>query len=134
MPILVAGPGQAGKQEPQSAEEKETTGLREERLKMRKAADVALASGMGKLLLAKVLNGIVLAGVVELPTPCVVSYCLHTTHLRVQASDTSAHAIEKLPERLKLKTFVLKHWKSSFVHSAGHLPSCYHTNKGIHAK
>ena len=42
--------------------------------------------------------------------------------------------MEPLPDRLKLKTFILKHWTSSFIHSAGHLPACYHTRKGIHAK
>lgn len=51
-----------------------------------------------------------------------------------QATATATKPLEPLPDRLKLKTFILKHWTSSFIHSAGHLPACYHTRKGIHAK
>lgn len=137
MPIPVVLPGQPGKQEPLSAEGKETARVRHKgssEMPLRKAAAAALASGMGKQLLAKVLNCMAFPGVVELPPPRVTSDCKHNTRLCVQATDTSAHVIEQLPERLKLKTFVLKHWKSSFIHSAGHLPSCYRTKKGIHAK
>ena len=52
----------------------------------------------------------------------------------VEQTSSAEVRFEQVPDRLKLKTFILKHWTSAFLHSAGHLPSCYHHHKGVHAK
>ena len=52
----------------------------------------------------------------------------------VEQTSSAEVRFEQVPDRLKLKTFILKHWTSAFLHSAGHLPSCYHHRKGVHAK
>jgi hypothetical protein len=54
--------------------------------------------------------------------------------LAAKALRTAQKGFEPLPDKLKLKTFILKHWTSSFIHAAGHLPTCYHTHKSVHAK
>ena len=63
-----------------------------------------------------------------------VCVCVCVCVCFIQATAFSVQALEPLPDRLKLKTFILKHWTSSFIHSVGHLPACYATRKCIHAK
>lgn len=54
--------------------------------------------------------------------------------LAAKALQTAQKGFEPLPDRLLLKTFILKHWTSSFIHAAGNLPTCYHMHKSVHAK
>ena len=123
--------------------------------KLKKASVLALATGMGKQLLGKVsppsyiwtctlsyndFTSICMlrAAAFRWNMHCFCDSAYDCVHLRramcFQATAKASQKIEPLPHRLKLKTFILKHWKSSFLHSSGHLPACYHSRKGIHAR